>query len=530
LSMAAEQGDAEAQFALGGMYDDGVGVRHDMLVATEWYRKAAVQGHVDAQYRLGLVCQYGHHRFLDTIEACVVQRCLYVTGCEIKAGVVGAVAWYTKAAAQGHSDAARMLSNMRHDAYEGDFVEVYFELGRRYYMGKGAPADRHVGLMWLRLAAAGDPGCDNSRTWIHYDDFCLCVNARTWIRADEGDAHACFDLGLALEDYDAAYALSWIHRAVDMGDISAQSHMLDMYEDIDEENDTKNLALAAQMLCLIASHDHTYQKLGASDLREMCKARCRLGQMSLTGAEEWGIAKDRAAAVEWYQKAIETAALCDSISTYHYDYEANWGNEALYRLGRISDDEGGYTDLWCSAEHYRAAAEKGHMLAQRKLGFLFYHRGDGSQSHRELAFRWISESLSDKHHRQNYTYTHLDVEEAEAQLLLGHMYLHGEGTDVNLFSAAFRFRLGGDNNTARHIYDTIEAHGSAQDLYYLGWHVYHPYPALENAAVAADSLGGMVLCKTALEKAAEKGHAEAMDCLGMMHCNGSLPVDLDVAE
>ena len=37
-------------------------------------------------------------------------------------------------------------------------------------------------------------------------------------------------------------------------------------------------------------------------------------------------------------------------------------------------------------------------------------------------------------------------------------------------------------------------------------------------------------CKTALEKAAEKGHAEAMDCLGMMHCNGSLPVDLDVAE
>jgi TPR repeat protein len=43
------------------------GVRHDMLVATEWYRKAAVQGHVDAQYRLGLVCQYGHRRLLDTI-------------------------------------------------------------------------------------------------------------------------------------------------------------------------------------------------------------------------------------------------------------------------------------------------------------------------------------------------------------------------------------------------------------------------------------------------------------------------------
>ncbi len=50
---AAEQGDAYAQFALGVMYDNGLGVPEDDAEAVKWGRKAAEQGHAKAQYSLG---------------------------------------------------------------------------------------------------------------------------------------------------------------------------------------------------------------------------------------------------------------------------------------------------------------------------------------------------------------------------------------------------------------------------------------------------------------------------------------------
>src|SRR5271155_306922 len=45
----AEQGDAKAQYELGGMYDAGHGVPQDHVEAVRWFRKAADQGFADAQ-------------------------------------------------------------------------------------------------------------------------------------------------------------------------------------------------------------------------------------------------------------------------------------------------------------------------------------------------------------------------------------------------------------------------------------------------------------------------------------------------
>ena len=55
----AEQGDADAQFELGGMYDEGKDVPQDDAESAKWFRKAAEQGHVKAQYNLGLMYQSG---------------------------------------------------------------------------------------------------------------------------------------------------------------------------------------------------------------------------------------------------------------------------------------------------------------------------------------------------------------------------------------------------------------------------------------------------------------------------------------
>ena len=50
---AAEKGDATAQFNLGEMYNRGEGILKDHGKASEWWHKAAVQGHAEASSRLG---------------------------------------------------------------------------------------------------------------------------------------------------------------------------------------------------------------------------------------------------------------------------------------------------------------------------------------------------------------------------------------------------------------------------------------------------------------------------------------------
>ena len=49
---AAEQGAAEAQYNLGSMYADGRGVPKDEAEAARWYRLAADQGDASAQFML----------------------------------------------------------------------------------------------------------------------------------------------------------------------------------------------------------------------------------------------------------------------------------------------------------------------------------------------------------------------------------------------------------------------------------------------------------------------------------------------
>lgn len=53
LQKSAQQGDKEAQFQLGVMYENGQGVLKDPAKAVSWYQKAAAQNHALAQNNLG---------------------------------------------------------------------------------------------------------------------------------------------------------------------------------------------------------------------------------------------------------------------------------------------------------------------------------------------------------------------------------------------------------------------------------------------------------------------------------------------
>lgn len=51
----AQAGDPDAQFNMGQAYKLGRGVKADMAVALDWYRKARAQGHIRAEDNLGLL-------------------------------------------------------------------------------------------------------------------------------------------------------------------------------------------------------------------------------------------------------------------------------------------------------------------------------------------------------------------------------------------------------------------------------------------------------------------------------------------
>ncbi len=110
----AEQGYADAQYNLGLMYDNGLGVPQDDKEAVKWYRKAADQGDSDAQTNLGQMYRQGLGVPRDDKEA---------------------AKWYRLAADQG------------------GYARAQYNLGWMYDNGRGVPQDDKEAVKWYRLAA-----------------------------------------------------------------------------------------------------------------------------------------------------------------------------------------------------------------------------------------------------------------------------------------------------------------------------------------------------------------------------------------
>ena len=67
--LAAEQGNAKAQYNLALMYDNGEGVPQDYKEAIKWYRLAAEQENAKAQTNLGILYEYGNGVIQDNTMA-----------------------------------------------------------------------------------------------------------------------------------------------------------------------------------------------------------------------------------------------------------------------------------------------------------------------------------------------------------------------------------------------------------------------------------------------------------------------------
>jgi TPR repeat protein len=65
----ADQGGAEAQYNLGVLYTNGLGVPQDYAEAAKWFRKAADQGDAGAQSNLGFMYAKGQGVPEDYVRA-----------------------------------------------------------------------------------------------------------------------------------------------------------------------------------------------------------------------------------------------------------------------------------------------------------------------------------------------------------------------------------------------------------------------------------------------------------------------------
>ncbi|MEN3746785.1 SPOR domain-containing protein [Sphingomonas sp. HF-S3] len=119
----ALKGNADAQFNLGQAYKLGRGVKPDLNLAEEWYRKAAVQGHPEAQDNYGLILFQNNKRpqALEWLErsaargeprAQFVLGTLYFNGDSVARDWVRAYALTTRASQAGLPQASAALSQM----------------------------------------------------------------------------------------------------------------------------------------------------------------------------------------------------------------------------------------------------------------------------------------------------------------------------------------------------------------------------------------------------------------------------------
>lgn len=174
---AAGRGHAGAQYNLGRLHRQGLGLRRDDALALEWYGKAAAQGHAGALNALGDMYRVGLR--------------LNDRQLRLPRDFGQAARWYRKAAWRGHVGANFGLGLLYeqggvglarndaeavrwfHTAAQAGHAGALIKLGALHAEGRGVPRDDVLAHMWFNIAAARASGmearvADTQREMIAY--------------------------------------------------------------------------------------------------------------------------------------------------------------------------------------------------------------------------------------------------------------------------------------------------------------------------------------------------------------------------
>lgn len=171
MNKIAQQGNPEAQYHVGMMFNNGIGVQKDPKKAFEWFEKASASGHPLASYKVG--CYFGG-QFKDVVPF-DQDRSLEYKLVAAKAGyslaqhdvgtifarqnkLAEAVHWWELAARQGYPTALYNLSVC-------------------YKEGKGVPQHNAFAYAYFKLAKLASEGSVNEKAQATLDELKRTMSA-----------------------------------------------------------------------------------------------------------------------------------------------------------------------------------------------------------------------------------------------------------------------------------------------------------------------------------------------------------------
>jgi uncharacterized protein len=147
----ANKGDAEAQYHVGMMHNNGIGTQKDPRQAFEWFQKSTASNDPLGAYKLGCYYagQFAGVVTTDTNEA-------------LKYKLISAKAGYALAQhdvavlyhRQGNSEEALKWWKM---AADQGLPDALFSLSRSYSAGKGTPRDISLSYAYFKLSRVAPP-------------------------------------------------------------------------------------------------------------------------------------------------------------------------------------------------------------------------------------------------------------------------------------------------------------------------------------------------------------------------------------
>jgi TPR repeat protein len=193
---AAGAGDTHAQYQLGYMFQNGIGVMADFAAALGWYGQAAHANYAPAQSQIGFMYLTGQAGSRDYGQALSWFRLAAAQnypnaeyqlgfmaqhGLGMKRDFAQMQDYYNQAARQGYAQAQQQLGycyqiGLGVEKNPGEAVRWYslaaeqklptamFSLGQMYFAGLGIPADPSTGRDWITRAA--NAGNADARRWL----------------------------------------------------------------------------------------------------------------------------------------------------------------------------------------------------------------------------------------------------------------------------------------------------------------------------------------------------------------------------
>jgi TPR repeat protein len=428
FTKAAEQGHLEACYRLGVIYSvgliDGTANLHE---ATKWFLKAATRGHSGAQFELGKYCLQGEGVIKSAEKA---------------------KAWLQLAAHQYHSGAQ-------------------FMLGRMYETGNGVSPDLELSFKWYKLAAdSGYPAALYKAAEMAENGIGTESNkqlAKNWYT----QAHAQGLPGKFSDPKQSSVASS--SQAIQTGASIVQKKVPSDDSNagpagptgtpsiaLKTENESPAPTIKAISTSAPIPSPEQEKDTDLNNEKPAEKVFIEPTKASIDYQNELKQKKSSAAEVEYriaenYSKG-ETIPANPEKALDYYQHSALKGNpQALHKIGMefLNPPQSQVPDYPTAISYFEKAAAKGHSPSQFQLAEIFY-KGDHDKPNYNQAFIWYRLAANNQI--------------PEAQYRLGSMYFEGIGVEQNTVKAKNWLHLAASQNNQAAITLLHRIHQKEQNL------------------------------------------------------------------